>query len=374
MLVDAPPPAAGKPALSLDWTTQKSKEDALTRAALLTLEAFFGKAARVRTLEGFEAQRQGDFAVTLPGGKRLTVEAKFEDYPNTWFTEVLQLVAGTGGAPGRIEPGWVYKTPAHLLLYTSTVTGVAVLVPRREILEIQVGALHALMLASRELEVPLMLNATLNPASGGGFSRAGVGLGLLRKQLVARYLERCGTRGLFLLDARQALRAMQQGFGQGGSHVARWARETVLGQPFSRQGLEGVPQAKPGALAGGLEALEFSDRPIGPHGLGFFQAALLEGLVTGQTWLAAAVAGEYRRLPGASEPELARVAAPLAAREYAPGPRGHGSVLGLQNRALGQGAGVQRRELAFAGFAERCQAYLEKTRKTRNGTLSGTGG
>jgi len=359
-----PAPSASSP-LSLDWTTQKSKEDALTLVATAALHRYFGPEAQVVELTSREAQKQGDFLVELPDGSACFIECKFEDYPDSWFPEVLQYIVrpeARGEFARRIEEGWVYKATAHLLLYVSTVTGLAVLVPRRQVLDIQVAFLQAVLLASRTLEVPQLLNAALNK-SKDGIDRAGIGLGLLRDVVLGRYVAQHGAQGVHLMDFRPELARLQETFVPTSRALQGWAATKVLSEPLALPAVPGLAwtpeplEDEPNPLHA-LGSLALSTQPISNDGFRFFQAAG-EQCATGQTWLAPAAAGLYAKRDGtfSAGNGVMEVRAPVPSGDFAPGARGRGSVKGLQRR-LGADFGGLLQVLAKDGLGARRREYL----------------
>lgn len=373
MPLAAPPAPSAKSALSLDWVTQKSKEDALTLAVLKALSRYFGPSAKVRALGTIQGQARGDFLVVLPDGTEVTIEGKFEDYPATWFLEPLQLTSRVshGGRTLHIEEGWVYKSPAHFLLYVSTVTGLAVLVPRRRVLEIQVPMLQALMLASRDLDVPLLLNGALNPVQGrpSEFNRAGVGYALLRDLVLKRYLQLYGQEGLHILSMRNELADLKNALLGDVPSMQWWLERVVLTESFAIPRIPGLAlleaaqegQANP---LHGLGSLGLSNECISMDGFRFFQAAVAQGFVSGQTKLLAKVAGHYLKRPGTYREgqELAWVGAPLPSADFAPGNRGDQRHHGFQRQYCADFDALLE-ELRKEGLQGRREAYLLAARQ-----------
>lgn len=371
MHFDTPPTSACSAALSLDWTTQKSKEDALTLVASQALKRHFGSAVQVRVLQGPGGQARGDFLVVYPGGAEVTIECKFEDYPLTWFLEPLQLTTrqSVSGKTMHIEEGWVYKSPAHFLLYVSTVTGLTVLIPRRRVLEIQVQMLQALMLTSSGLDVPLPLNAALNPVPGKPllFNRAGVGYALLSECVLSRYVTLYGLDGLFFLDARAELLSLKEALADKAGPMRWWLDNVVLTKPMSMPRLQATQQptllnTNGGSAAAALSALaqlELCAEPLPLDGFRFFQAAVVEGFVSGQTKLLAQVAGTYRKRPGTfrNGDELVALKAPLRAADFAPGNAGGQGHHGFQRRACADYEKLARM-LDKDGLQGRRESYL----------------
>ena len=366
----ADPLFPAKPAeLSLDWGTQKSKEDALTLAASVALKRFFGSSVAVHELTTFESQKTGDFLLRFKDGRELRVECKFEDYADTWFPEVTQLVLPkhpSGRESRRIEEGWVYKSPAHLLLYVSTVTGMAVLVARKRILDIQVPMVQALLLASRHLQVPQLLNAALNPAPGGGVSRAGVGLGLLKSLVIQRYLDLYGAQSVFCLDMGPELAQLKEAYRPTSKSLTYWLANRVLSEPL--QPLPGLGMVEtlgddPTNPLLGLEPQQLSTERITSEGFRFFQYATAERCASGQADLLAHVAGVYAKRPGTFSEGQAfiEVNPPVSSKEFKPGTKGQGSVHGLQRRFASDLESLLK-ELDREGLQERRQAYLQRVR------------
>lgn len=361
-----PPPApSAAPPLSLDWTTQKSKEDALTLVAHAALRRYFGPKVRVVELTSREAQKQGDFRVELPDGSACFIECKFEDYPDTWFPEVLQYVvraAPNGEVARRLEEGWVYKTTAHLLLYVSPVTGLAVLAPRKQVLDIQMAFLQAVLLSSRTLEVPQLLNAALNK-HGDGIDRAGIGLGLLRDMVLLRFVAQHGTQGLHVMDYRPELTRLQETFRPTTAGLKNWAETKVLSEDLALPLVPGLTWTQ-AALDGSpsplhvLGRLGLSDQPISNDGFRFFQAAG-EQCVTGQPGLARHAAGTYTKRAGTFSAGNGTqvVRAPVPSTDFAPGARGRGSVKSLQRRLGANFAGMLN-VLEKEGLGDRRREYL----------------
>ena len=313
MLTSPETPGAQPPALQdLSWLAQKSKEDVLTLSLLQAVnQAFAGTGATLAPEHDYERRLRQDFVLTLPTGEQLTVEAKFEDYAASLFAEVAQLVVRRDGARA-IERGWIYKTTAQYLLYVSPVSGLATLIPRARALELQVLLLQDLLLESADYDVPVMLNAALNAGARGEaipMPRAGIGLGLLRQNILRAYQCHYGDVGLFQFDLSSSLSALKSHFL--GSHplengpalspsLVKWAQDKLLSEP--RQGVPGLVALSD--LVGHLCSCplvrdnQLSCAPIAPNCYKFFVNAAAAQMNSGQVWLFPHVAGRYQVQPG----------------------------------------------------------------------------
>lgn len=313
--------------LSLDWSTQKTKEDLLTLVAHEGLRRHLPASLSVTPLKTFEEQKRGDFRLQNDKGLSQHVECKFEDYPDTWFPEVAQYVKrATADADGQIELGWCFKSSATWLLYVSPVTGLAVLVDRERVLNIQMALLQALLLLSTPLDIPVMLNAALNPSAKGSqtMSRAGIGLGLDWRMILRRYGELHGTEGLALLDFRPELRALQQACTDNLPDWEKWAKDKLLSEPFPdvlNNGLS-IEAAGSPVLCTLFDRVR-NEQPLSPESeLSLFFLHAARRCVSGQTWLADSAQGRYRLCHPLQPAKPVAVWTPLPSKAFQPGQAG----------------------------------------------------
>lgn len=306
------PPAAEQITQDLSWSAQKSKEDVLTFSLLEALNyEFLGTGALLTPELHHDRRLKQDFVLTLPSGQEYTLEAKFEDYPDSLFPEVAQLVLRPGNVR-LIEPGWIYKTTAHYLVYISTKSGIGTLIPRERALRLQEFMVQDVLLRSGHYEIPVMLNAALNASTTGAaiaMPRAGIGLGLLRSNILSAYRAHYGEEGLYQFDLSDSLRALklhltgERPIPNGPLATAAlrtWAEKTLMTQPHGITkglvSLEELPGRLAADMAGGAGAL--SCKPIVPICYGFFLNAIAARMSSGQHWLFQHVEGTYRAAGG----------------------------------------------------------------------------
>lgn len=187
-------------------------EAAYTLAVHQTFKAALeGTPAELHLEKDHELRLRRDFTLKVPGHEPFSIECKFESYADTLYPEVAQLVRHNNGQR-FIEPGWVYKTDAHYMLYVSIVTGRAYLMPRHRVLAVQVLLLRDILTQSTNFDCPAALNATINGPSGGvgAVPRVGLGLGLLIENIIEAYKQKFGTDGLFCFDLAPGLKDLRQ--------------------------------------------------------------------------------------------------------------------------------------------------------------------
>lgn len=281
----------------LTWPFEKKKEEKLTSATVEALNTRFKGVGVTVAIETDEVKRlTHDLVIALPNGARVTVECKYEDYAETWFPEVAQLIVGPEGR--RSELGWVYKTTAHLMLYVSTTTGAATFVARERVLNIQVALLQACLLESADYKVPIMLNAELNGANSSGplvLTRAGVGLGLLIRNVLTGYRAKYGRNGLIHMNIRKELLSLKTSLLSERSDLGDWAMDKLLADPFEMQG---APASAEGLVEGLTECVNLSTEPIPRAGFLFFERAMMVQTVSGQSSLLRLVSGNYETVKG----------------------------------------------------------------------------
>ena len=321
----APSPSTETTALALSWSTQKSKEDVLTLAILRTVEkAFKGTGAELLPELDNVHRLKRDFVLRLDDIISFSIEGKYEDYSVSWFPEVAQLVCR--GNSKEVVPGWIYKTTADFLLYLSPVSGVMTLIPRLRALEIQERLLEDVLLSTRAFDHPCLLNAALNPAeklpngktSDIAMARAGIGLGLLRSNILTAYSLLYGNEGLLHIDMRPTLQVLKDHFTgvkqraelpELTADLTQWAQTKVL-QEDVPEGTTFTPLSDLPALLSNsdlLYAISARTSALAPTAYKFFINCVGARMCTGQTWLSQYVPGTYQIKDG---PQM-EVAEPL---------------------------------------------------------------
>lgn len=284
----------------LSWLTQSNKEELLsTFLETLLNKALEGTGAKFLKQTDEIERLTHDWVLVLKDGTRLTIEGKIEDYALSLFPELAQIVIPRNGAR-RIEFGWAYKTTADFMLYLSPVSGVVTLLPRKRTIQQQILLARDVLVQTADYDIPCLLNAALNPEAPGSrrMSRAGIGIGLLRTNILRAYVLSYGSEGLYQFDVSAELRALQKLLASADNvkpPVAKWAENKLMSEPveildhqatFSL--LPSLLEVSPLVLSGELHA-----PAVAARGYDFFRRAVSACVASGQTWLFEDVPGVY---------------------------------------------------------------------------------